>query len=221
MSSVNAMRSSDRAIRLLERVGIDEGLIGDLIEQRHAGRSALWLWWQTVMTIVARIRSDLRRDPTPLWCAAGAVAIALVLPYVWRHVVWDYAVRLDVTWYPATIDWLARSSPDGVWNLVRVFRPWSWTSTAAWCALLASTAWLLVRVRPKERVLILTVFTLSNMAQGLPSLGRLFLDWSTQPANPMRISNFVWFAILLFVAIPLSIYAGGRLGHRRNRVSVV
>jgi ABC-type antimicrobial peptide transport system permease subunit len=48
------MRSADQGFvtALLERFGVPEALIGDLVETRRAGRSHWWLWRQTITAII-------------------------------------------------------------------------------------------------------------------------------------------------------------------------
>ena len=206
------MRSFDRAVRLLERVGVDESLIGDLVEQHHAGRSAMWLWRQAVIAVAARVVAVVESDPTVVGVAAVVAAVAVALPYVWMHFLWHYAVMLDVAWYPRTINWLARLSPYAVWEIVVFLHPWAWTYMAGWCAMVGVIAWCLVRLCPNHINLILTVFVLSNVSQSLPTIGRSFLDWSHEPANPVWISNLVSYTFFVLIAIPLSIHVGGRIG---------
>jgi hypothetical protein len=76
--------------------------------------------------------------------------------------------------------------------------------------MLAGIAWCLARLNPSQRGLILVVFALSNVVECLPSLGRSLLDWWQAPANPIWISNFVMYALFVFIAIPLSVLGGGR-----------
>jgi len=83
---------------------------------------------------------------------------------------------------------------------------------ADWCAMLGVIAWCLVRLWPSRADLILAVFVLSTVSQTLPSLGRSFLDWVHEPANPIWTSNLAWYAFFVLVAMPLSIRVGGRLG---------
>ena len=203
-----------RATVVMERFGVDESLIGDLVEQHRAGRSALWLWRQTIIAVAARVAFAAQSDPTTVGVAAVVVAVGLALPYVWMHFLWHYAVMVDKAWYPRSINWLARSSPDALWQVVVFLHPWAWTYMAGWCAMVGVIAWCLVRLWPNHATLILAVFLLSNVSQSLPSLGRSVLDWSHQPANPIWISNLLSFAFFVFVAIPLSILVGGRTGHR-------
>jgi hypothetical protein len=159
------MRSRDSAFLFMEYVGVEESLIGDLIEQRRAGRSALWLARQTVIALAQRFVVVAQQDPTRLGVAAGVVATALLLPYVWMHFLWQYALLLDMAWYPSSMNWLARSSPLVVWQLLDFLDPWAWTYTARWCVMLAGIAWCLARIKPSQRGLILVVFALSNVAE--------------------------------------------------------
>ena len=196
----------------MEHLGVDEALIGDLAERRRAVQSALWLWQQTFIAIVQRFVAVVQHNPARLGTALGVVALALSLPSVWMHVLWHYAVLMDRVWYPRSINWLARSSPPAVWQVVVFLQPWAWTYMAGWCVMLGVIAWGLVRLWPNDTNLILAVFLLSNISQSLPSLGRSVLDWSHQPANPMWISRVLSYAFFVFVAIPLSIHVGGRTG---------
>jgi hypothetical protein len=205
-------RHEARAVVVMERFGVDGALIGDLVEQHRAGRPALWLWRQTVMAVAARVAATVRSDPTIVGVSAVVGAAALALPYVWMHFLWHYVVMLDTAWYPRSITWLARSSPVGLWQVLVFLHPWTWTYTAGWCAMLGAVTWCLVRLWPKYGHLVVVVFVLSNVSQSLPSLGKSFLDWSHEPANPIGISSAVSYAFFVFVATPLSIYVGGRTG---------
>jgi hypothetical protein len=128
----------------MERVGVEESLIGDLAEQRRAGRSALWLWRQTVIAVAQRFEVIAQQDPTRLGIKAGVVALALSLPYVWMHFLWHYAVLLDMAWYPGSMNWLARSSPHVVWQLVVFLHPWDGRTRqdGASCSPASHGAWL-------------------------------------------------------------------------------
>jgi len=82
-------------IRLLEAIrGKADPLIGDLVEEVRRGRSALWLWRQTVVALAMGARSDLRRHPVD--GLRAALALALLVPA---------GLRL-FSWLPSPILWL-------------------------------------------------------------------------------------------------------------------
>ena len=44
------------ALWLMDRFGVPDALIGDLVEQQRAGRSAAWLWRQAVVAVLETTR---------------------------------------------------------------------------------------------------------------------------------------------------------------------
>ena len=42
------MKGSGRTIWFLRNLGLDEAVIGDLVEQYHSGRTKRWLWRQVL-----------------------------------------------------------------------------------------------------------------------------------------------------------------------------
>jgi hypothetical protein len=204
------MKPRNRAIRVLERCGVDQMLIGDLVEQERVGKSALWLWRQTCVAIAHRIAAEVRRDPLLAWYTAFAFAAGWILPWLWMQALWHIEARLDSAWYPASYSWLAHRAPDWMWRLVVFLHPWAWTISITWCAIVGAAAWLLVRLQPAARGAILIVFTLSSVAPCLPSFIALLVDWLHDPTNPIWFSIVLWNAVFVFVAIPFSIYACGR-----------
>jgi len=204
---------------LLTRFGVDASLIGDLVEQHRSGRSRLWFWRQTVVAIAARVAATMSIDLAVVRIAAVVAVIALAESYLWMHVFSHYANVLYMTWYPYSIDWMARTSPHAIWQIVVFLHPWAWTFMAGWCAMLAVIAWCLVRLWAARAKLILGAFVLSTVSQTLPILGRTFFDWTRDPTNPVWISNLVLYAMFVLVAVPLSIRAGGR--HAAKAVSTL
>jgi len=63
-------------VKLLQRWGVDEALIGDLAEQRAAGRSRAWFWRQVIAAVARRLVSDVIAHP---FRTMFAVAIGLIL----------------------------------------------------------------------------------------------------------------------------------------------
>ena len=51
------------AIWLLTRVGVDEAMVGDLLEQRHAGRSRAWLGCQVAGAVISVLVRDMAAHP--------------------------------------------------------------------------------------------------------------------------------------------------------------
>jgi hypothetical protein len=201
---------------LMTRVGVDESLIGDLAEQVRAGRSVVWLWRQTVVAIVTKMASTAERDPAVLGVAGVVMAAAFAFPYTWTHFLWRFALVVDNAWYPRTFNWFAHASPQALWQMVVFLHPWAWTYTAGWCVSLGVIAWWLVGLWPNRADLVIAIFVLSNASQCLPYLGRSFLDCVHEPTNAIWISDFVWYACFVFVAMPLSILVGGRIDAWRS-----
>jgi len=194
------------AVSVLAFFGVDEALIGDLVEQYSAGRSALWLCKQIAVALAVCVASAVRSDPNIVGVTAVVVVVALALPSVWMHFIMHYAIMLHLAWYPGAFDWLARSSPpDALWQLVVFVHPWEWTFWAEWCALLALLTCCLVGIWPRRARLILAVFVLSNVGQSLPYLEQSFVDWLHAPFNLVWMSNFVCYALFHLVAIPAAI----------------
>ncbi|HYL19989.1 MAG TPA: hypothetical protein VEV20_15010, partial [Burkholderiales bacterium] len=147
------------------------------------------------------------------WVPTGTLALSLALPYVWMHFLWHYAAVLDMVWYPRSIRWMAQVSPQPVWKVFIALRPWWWTYTVAWCAVLAAVAWSVVRLKPRQRGLTLALLVLSQIGIRLRFFGQSFIDFAHEPTNEIVILNFLWNVISVFVAIPLSIVVGG---YRQN-----
>jgi len=210
------MNSPDRAVRLMQRFGVYDALIGDLAEQRRAGRSSVWLWRQTVVAIAARLTAVVRDDPAVVGVAALTVAIDVALPVVWMHFLAHYAILLHVAWYQPTIGWLARSSPHPLWRMIVFLHPWEWTFIVEWCALLGVMAWCLVGIWPNRATLIIAMFVLANVCQTLPYLTGSFVDWAHDPLNSVWASKFLWYGFSTLVIMPASIFAGGRATARHQ-----
>jgi hypothetical protein len=85
---------------VLRRFSVDQALIGDLIEQQRAGRSAAWVWLQSIAAIVATVARDVRRQPKR---AVLAVIVGLVLreahKALWSFV-WHYTNPEIARWLP-------------------------------------------------------------------------------------------------------------------------
>jgi hypothetical protein len=86
------MRSADLSLAtaLMDRFGVEPALIGDVLEQRRAGRSRAWFWRQVVVVLFSAVVRDLAAHP--LRSTIGAL-LALVI----RHL----AIRAWSAYEPA------------------------------------------------------------------------------------------------------------------------
>jgi hypothetical protein len=121
-----------RAQWLLERFGIAQGneaLMGDLVEEYGSGRSALWLWRQTLLAIAAKVTREPRaRKPAIL----RAVALVLALWFAFSFADF-YVFNNFVTEHSAGLP----SWGDPFWVVYAVLRKFVWPSIVGW--MVAST----------------------------------------------------------------------------------
>ncbi len=64
------------AFWLMDRFGVSEPLVGDLLEERSRQNSAFWLWRQTFVAILRTVARDMRSHR---WLAARAVITGWVV----------------------------------------------------------------------------------------------------------------------------------------------
>jgi hypothetical protein len=62
------------AVWLLDRFGVPDAVVGDIIERSRGGKSGWWIWRQTIGAIVARSLHEARRHP---WVALRGVALGV------------------------------------------------------------------------------------------------------------------------------------------------
>jgi hypothetical protein len=118
-----------RALWLLERFGIAQGnaaLMGDLVEEYGSGRSALWLWRQTLLAIAAAVTREPRdRKRAILRAVALVLALNLAFSFAGLYVFNNFAPRpirggVGAFWYvfgfltscvwPAIVGWVVAST---------------------------------------------------------------------------------------------------------------
>jgi len=108
------------AIWLLDRFGFlqqNESLMGDLVEERASGRSALWFWLQTVVALADMVARDLRNHKA---LVVRAIATGWLLNIAWRrafymlgyryelsrhHTLWTVLSLFDLFCWPAIVGW--------------------------------------------------------------------------------------------------------------------
>ena len=105
------------AVWLLQRFGVPDALIGDLVEQQRAGRSSVWLWHQVIVAVVETTRRVIRNQKGKALVTALLSAAAL---FVWAESMWALYVWVSEKWMHA---WAA---PGATWvQGVRVGGFWS------------------------------------------------------------------------------------------------
>jgi len=78
------MNSSQSTNWLFERVGLDAALTGDLLEERHRGRSAIWYWRQVMIAVSVAIWETVRDHKVDaLRVAAMGIAMEYLVIFLW------------------------------------------------------------------------------------------------------------------------------------------
>jgi hypothetical protein len=95
-------------------------------------------------------------------------------------------------------------------------RPYMWTSTLASCAIVAAMSWIVSRLHPQQRGLVMTFFLVPQVGLCLPYLRAALTGWLREPSHPISLFSVLWFSTFTFIAIPLSILLGGTVGVRRG-----
>jgi len=93
----------------MQRFSVSEALVGDLVEARHGGRSATWLWQQALAALVMTAGGDVRAHP---WrsvraMVAGWTVLLLLFGLLGDRaadsladVVWDWTRADGHVWWP-------------------------------------------------------------------------------------------------------------------------
>ena len=189
-----------------------ESLIGDMLEQFQRGRSATWYWRQTIIAIAASFAVEIWQHKL-LAVSVAALSGYLSDIYMFSRL-WVGVARLNDLWYPHLINsrWGWMTINPWAYGL----KPYMWTSYMVWCAILATTAWIMSRLHPQQRGLVVTLFLIPQVGLCLPYLRTALTDWLHEPSNPIWFFSVLCFSIFTFIAIPCSILFGGAAGARRG-----
>lgn len=185
--------------RLLDELGQGQ-LAGDLTEERHAGRSLVWVWWQACAAVVAGLSSTVRRRP---YLTVRAVAIG-----------WTTLILVG-----ASVLGLLRVLPRPAW--VMPVLPFVWqVFTYLACG------WVVARLHRQHR-LALVLVTMLSMAFAnaiVTSYGLWHNYYNLTHPHPsdyllhmsrMRMLSSAMVPLLL----PLFVAVGGRYSRHRDPVT--
>jgi hypothetical protein len=84
------------ALWTLDRFAIDDTAIGDLIEQVHTGRSAVWMWRQTLGLIARAVARVIRMNPVQGIAIASLSTATLCLWFVLTLGLYRWEIRSSV-----------------------------------------------------------------------------------------------------------------------------
>jgi hypothetical protein len=214
---VNREKPPKVALWLLERWARSpkqESLVGDMLEQYQRGRSVAWYWRQTISAISTSLAVETWQHR---WLAISVVVLSTYLPQIYMLTLPGWVARLDGLWYPHLISsqwsWMATN-------------PWAYrlqlyfvTTRFTWCALLATVAWILTRVRPRQRGLVVTLLVITQVSQCVPPMRVAVMDWMQESSNTIAFFSLLWFSTFTLIAVPLSILLGGSSGTREIQTS--
>jgi len=207
---MNASKPPAAATWLLNRLAPGEkreSLIGDLIEQHQRGRSSAWYWRQTVSVIGTHLAATLLRYK---WVAIGVIALNSILPSLYLSFISHWVVVVDMAWYPHLMNWLIETRGITVYHAAYGLTT-GLTGQVAWCMLIASVAWIFVRLQSEARRTVVTLLVLFEIGQCIPGLRHTSAGWWHDPADLTGFLTALRFAMFMFVAIPFSILWGGRV----------
>jgi len=185
-----------------------------MLEQYRRGRSSPWYWRQTIRAIVTTSAAEIWRHRM-VAVSVAALSVYLQDLYMFSRL-WEWVYRLDRLWYPHVIHsrWYWLVIDPWAYRL----KPYVWTSTVVWCAILAALSWIIGHWRPRQHGLMITLFVVTQISLRIPFLATSLTDWLSAPHDPISFYSLIWYSVITFVAIPFSIVLGGSAGAKRGTV---
>lgn len=198
------------ALWLMDRFGVPDPLIGDLVEQQHAGRSAVWLWRQAVVAVLKTTHRSVLNQKGVALVTALVSAAGL---FFWVESSWALYVWLSDRWMNA---W---ASPGATWvDGVRVGGFWSramfvWWElyggglSLLWCVGSALIGRLVARTQSMALVLVSVAAQLPFILWwGVPIWLRAAAYVGLRPVHPL---SFRVVAAVIIVGMPLFTLVAG------------
>lgn len=190
------------AIALMDRFGVAESLVGDLIEARRQGRSRLWFWRQAVAASVQAVLVDVRSQK---WAAISTAVIATALLFVWFEgtlALYLWASRLQ------SVDQWAKESR----LFLLLWHVYCVPLHVAWCTGCALGGWTIARLHHDHQASLVLVAVLVQMPLemwfGWPYVRSILY---VQPPPVFCVGHLVD-SIVSLVGLPLCTLAAGLCG---------
>ena len=168
---------------LLKNFGVDEAVIGDLVERYQSGRSARWFWWQALRAVFAALRQH-----------APLTILAVICGWL---VLWVSFRFLGPLFAPLTSTGLTK----------RYSIEWWLRSGLMWVVVGApfvASGWLVAKVASRHPLLPVLTFAVSVSTVVLIAL---ILD--SNPGNGLDLRMWLTVPLFLVVAPATTIAVGG------------
>ena len=206
------------ALWLMDRFGVPDALIGDLVERQRAGRSAAWLWRQAVVAIFeASRRSVLNQKGVALVTALVSAAGLLF----WVESSWTLYLWLSDKWINAWASpgatWVHGVRVGGFWNrgLFVWWELYGGGLCLLWCIGSALIGRLVARTQSMALVLVSVAAQLPFILWwGVPIWLRAAAYVGLRPAHPLNLRVV---AAVVLVGMPLSTIVAGLSAAQSSR----
>jgi hypothetical protein len=206
------------ALWLMDRFGVPDALIGDLVEQRCADRSAAWLWRQAVVAILQATRRSVLTQKRVALVTALVSAAGLLF---WVESSWALYLWLSDKWINAWASpgatWVHGVRAGGFWSRA-VFVWWELYGgglSPLWCVGSALIGRLVARTQSMALVLVSVAAQLPFILWwGVPIWLRAPAYVGLRPVHPL---NFRVVAAVVLVGMPLSTIVAGLSAPQSSR----
>ena len=181
------MNRSSKTTWFLKHLGLDDAVVGDLVEQHQAGRSAAWFWRQILVAALVGVRRQAL-------VTVGAVALGWTILWVYgvTLVRFDLLIEAPIERYSA--EWWLRSAL--MW--IEVGFPF------------VASGWIVAKVARRTPALPVLTFAMSVSTVVLFSL---ILD--ADQDNRLDLRMWLTVPLFLMVAPATGIALGGFVAARR------
>jgi hypothetical protein len=190
---------------LLKKLGCNnEALVGDLIEEYSAGRSAAWYWRQVLVAIPVGFSKEIWDHKL---LALRAIATGWATGYLLRYAVYIPFWQLD-----------RRVRFAYGYGQTLYHQHYVYPETLIWCICVAATGWIVARCHRGHRAAMVLIYLASMQLWSLPEFYRLTVD----TVGDRRFLPYLFAWVLNFVLVTASVLVGGLWSTPRKKgVSVV
>jgi hypothetical protein len=183
-----------------------DSIIGDLTERYIKQPSSLWYWRQATTAIIV---SFVAQALAHIWLVLGVLGLSLLIPRAYVMFLLDSVMAVHQILARALLNWSIEAGVTWLYDYSVVLVGFALGSLIL-CGVFGVLALLLVRRRPHERGLMLSVLIMSCIAQGFPALSGTVRQFLNAPTSPLPVFLLFVHSFFMFVVVPYSILTGGR-----------